>query len=325
MSEPTLSESPALPLLFAQLQTRYPTSGLLTELIQMEVDRCVVRALVQLGSLTLATSMATAATVEQAEDLARLRVLALLGIHSTPFSVPPVSSSYSPSTPSLTSQDTTQFVSAMDGVALQETLPTATLPNVEPIAPPFPFPTLAFEPSAPIAMTSLSTVEPATASTVIDGERAFEAPPDRDDAPYNEASYDEVPYDDAPYDEAPYEAEPFETGSMAEEGSSSAPVSLPAIEEPAAKSKPRKTSADKRLVSETNTSDDASSDRASRDLSSLISEIGVEIDRIGWSKRQGSIYLQKTYGKKTRSELTDDELEDFLTYLNTQPSVTAAL
>ncbi len=89
---PALSESLALPSLFTQLQVRYPTSGLLTELVQMDADRCVVRALVQLGNMTLATSMATATTVEQAEDQARLRVLALLGIHTTLPNVPAISS-----------------------------------------------------------------------------------------------------------------------------------------------------------------------------------------------------------------------------------------
>jgi hypothetical protein len=91
--------------------------------------------------------------------------------------------------------------------------------------------------------------------------------------------------------------------------------SSPVTEETAAKNKPRQPSAEKGSMAASDTSSSTS-----RDLSSLISEIGVEIDRIGWSKRQGSTYLQKTYGKKTRSELTDDELENFLTYLNTQPS-----
>lgn len=62
---------------------------------------------------------------------------------------------------------------------------------------------------------------------------------------------------------------------------------------------------------------------ASIDNSDLITNIGLEIDRLGWSKRQGSRYLSDTYGKKTRAELTDDELEEFLEHLKAQPDPVA--
>jgi hypothetical protein len=56
------------------------------------------------------------------------------------------------------------------------------------------------------------------------------------------------------------------------------------------------------------------------DLSDAIAQIGTEIERIGWTKKQGSTYLQETYGKKTRAELTEDELLEFLHYLKALPS-----
>jgi hypothetical protein len=311
-----MSETPALPSLFTQLQVRYPTSGLLTELVQMDADRCVVRALVQLGSTTLATSMATATTVEQAEDQARLRVLALLGIHTTLSNVPAVSfSGYSTPTQPLTSasQETTQQVDRWDSGTLNNTPTAAPLPTVESIAPPMSFPTLAFEPTAITATSPMAAFEPYTAAST-EAEREpepFDAPPDLDDVSYNDATYDEELFDKAPYDEEPFEEhEPIVEAASDDHASAG---SSPVAEETAAKNKPRQPTIAASGISSS----------ASRDLSSLISEIGVEIDRIGWSKRQGSTYLQKTYGKKTRSELTDDELEDFLTYLNTQPSATA--
>jgi hypothetical protein len=324
---PALSESLALPSLFTQLQVRYPTSGLLTELVQMDADRCVVRALVQLGNMTLATSMATATTVEQAEDQARLRVLALLGIHTTLPNVPAISfSSYTP-TQALTKalQETTQRIDRLDGVTLDNTPATAPVSAVEPIVPPLPFPSPTFEPTTltPKAFP-VAAIEPFAAATVAEREpERFDASPPDDDAPPD--------YDDALYNNASYNEESFEEHEplIAEEALSddrASADSSPVAEEPAAKGKPRKASASKEpTVSETEaagspSSSGTSSGNLSRDLSSLISQIGVEIDRIGWSKRQGSTYLQKTYGKKTRSELTDDELEDFLTYLNTQPS-----
>jgi hypothetical protein len=56
------------------------------------------------------------------------------------------------------------------------------------------------------------------------------------------------------------------------------------------------------------------------DLSDVIAQIGTEIDRIGWSKKQGSAYLQGTYGKRTRAELTEPELVAFLKYLKSLPA-----
>lgn len=317
--------------LFVQLQTRYPTSGLLTELVQMHADDFVVRAIVQLGSMTLATSLATAATVEQAEDQARLRVLALLGIHPAPSGFPelPFSSYSTPASPLTNAfKNIAQRSEPSDDMTLQKQVTPAALTDVETaIAPLSTLAALAFEPAlttdAPNLPFSTAFVEPsAPIPYVSDMEpESFEAPSedaplDRDDEPYDDAPYDNAPYDNAPDDEEPVE-EPESLVEAASSRDRASTESVPAkAEESASKSKPRKPSASK----EPPASEADTAGSASRDLSSLISQIGVEIDRIGWSKRQGSTYLQKTYGKKTRSELTDDELEDFLTYLNTQPS-----
>jgi hypothetical protein len=56
------------------------------------------------------------------------------------------------------------------------------------------------------------------------------------------------------------------------------------------------------------------------DLSDAIAQIGAEIDRIGWTKKQGSTYLQETYSKRTRAELSDAELFEFLAYLKSLPA-----
>lgn len=322
-----MPEVPNLHPLFVQLQTRYPTSGLLTELVQMHADHFVVRAIVQLGNMTLATSLAAATTVEQAEDQARLRVLTLLGIHAD---IQPASIANRPGEP-FPSASTP--LAALDRTFKEMTLPPVRIdrgvrPDVPPsalpdgaaaIAAPLTFPGLEFEPVPSTDVPKASFPTPASESPVrtlddlqLVQESAFdEVLPDqispiRDDVPYDALPYDEEP-DDEP--EPRFEEEPDRAIDTHD--------SLPTVaEETASKSKPRKPGTSK----EPTTTEANSPTSGSRDLSSLISQIGVEIDRIGWSKRQGSTYLQKTYGKKTRSELTDDELEDFLTYLNTQPS-----
>ncbi len=51
------------------------------------------------------------------------------------------------------------------------------------------------------------------------------------------------------------------------------------------------------------------------DLSDAISKIDVEMDRLSWTKTQGRDYLVRTFDKKARSQLSNDELLQFLSHL----------
>ncbi|MGF1517118.1 MAG: hypothetical protein ACFCVB_04850 [Nodosilinea sp.] len=57
---------------------------------------------------------------------------------------------------------------------------------------------------------------------------------------------------------------------------------------------------------------------ASVDLSDIIAQTDVELQRLGWDVNQGREFLEKTYGKRSRHDLTDDELLEFLLFLETQ-------
>ncbi|MGB5974200.1 MAG: hypothetical protein WBG38_12830 [Nodosilinea sp.] len=54
------------------------------------------------------------------------------------------------------------------------------------------------------------------------------------------------------------------------------------------------------------------------DLSDIIAQTDVELQRLGWDVNKGREFLEKTYGKRSRHDLTDDELLEFLLYLETQ-------
>lgn len=56
------------------------------------------------------------------------------------------------------------------------------------------------------------------------------------------------------------------------------------------------------------------------DRSDDIAKIMVEMTRLGWTKTMGREHLRQTYGKETRQELSDEELLDFLSFLEAQPS-----
>ncbi len=56
------------------------------------------------------------------------------------------------------------------------------------------------------------------------------------------------------------------------------------------------------------------------DLSDVMAKIDVEMERLAWTKEQGRDYLIKTYNKRGRSLLSDEELQGFLRYLESQPT-----
>lgn len=56
------------------------------------------------------------------------------------------------------------------------------------------------------------------------------------------------------------------------------------------------------------------------DLSDIIAQTDVELQRLGWNVTQGREFLEKTYGKRSRHDLSDEELLEFLLFLETQPS-----
>ena len=56
------------------------------------------------------------------------------------------------------------------------------------------------------------------------------------------------------------------------------------------------------------------------DLDNVIAKTNIEMHRLGWTTEQGREYLIKNYGKRSRFLLTQEELLDFLRYLESQPT-----
>lgn len=55
-------------------------------------------------------------------------------------------------------------------------------------------------------------------------------------------------------------------------------------------------------------------------LSDVIAQTDVELRRLGWSVADGREYLESTYGKRSRHDLTDEELLAFLLHLESLPT-----
>ncbi len=226
-----------------QFQTRYPFGSLTSELLMVHGDTYVIRAIAQVGSVVVATAMATHTELEQAEDRAKMRVLATLNLS------PKTELAQEPA-PSTTHKESSN--------------PTPNADSSEPL-----------RQSAPLPASFVSSGRPST---------------------------DPLP----PIDETIPGLD----------------LLSPTDHPPAAWSEPEQTLAKPRLAlaqpSELQPQSSAEETLTPQDLSDIIAKTSVELRRLGWTDKQGREHLQNTYGKRSRQQLTDPELVDFLRYLEQQ-------
>jgi hypothetical protein len=297
--------------LFCQLQARYPTSSLITELAHVQEGSFTVRAIAHISGVPLASSLATAATVEQAEDQARLRLLRLLGVPlGTPAAVQPAGIPMTPVLPPMTAPfqssgyesqaqlltdplDIGQLLAARSPISASAAA-AAPSPATEPVNPPLPSP-----PSAEFA-------EPLPLSFEFDDFEEGDGPPPLkpvyafgSSATTQQAESAEIPAATPP--EVPAATPTAKSRSTKSKATTAAtPVAEP------------KTMAEPNAIAEPMS-------LPVLDLTPVFLQIADEMERIGWTKTQGREYLKTAYGKQTRAELTDDELTDFLNHLKNCP------
>lgn len=297
---PFMTPSPDLHALFLQLQSRYPTSALLTELVQVQEGQFIVKAIVQISGSAIASSMAVAPSLEDAEDQARLRVLALLGVSSSiNRAVPP------PPIPSL------------------DPLPPKSN-GFAPLPPPAPPNWLDSELPVPELPTIPTTPEPLPAPAplpVPDEIPDYFVEPLEENPESAVTSFEDVS-EPAPIEEfaapTPVKESRDRPASKPKKGSR-AEAAIEALRqaEAAAAQIPPITMADPPPTAPTPEQPLPEPD----DLSFLIAQTDIEMDRVGWTKQQGRDYLKATYNKSTRQRLDADELMDFLNYLRALPSL----
>lgn len=227
--------------MYSQFRAQYPTGSLTSELLKAEPDHYVVRALVQVGGTTLATGLAAAATVEEAEDQARLRALMILGLEPTPF------------------ESQAHLMGHSDQARLQ-----------------------------PASSADLQDV----------AQRALNSVSDWEDLDPN-LQMSEVPVpefeEEVPRRRSANSNRRGKTKSTTQKrkGTQSEAADLPALKSP-------------------------------MDLSEIIAQTDVELKRLGWTSAQGRQHLQQTYDKRSRQHLTDQELLEFLDFLQSQTNVDEA-
>ncbi len=304
MSDFSPISTPNFAALFTQLQARYPSSSLVTEVVHVQ-EGFTVRALVQIGNLPLASGLATAATVEQAEDQARLRVLTLLGLLPTPafadaqWPVPPgvAQSDFAPQLPSRYGHPAQLLAESLDLGGLVTRSPLAAAPPT----------TFEFEEASALPPPAPPASETSALPPPLKPVYAFGSSVSAQAAPSIAA-------------EVATPAQP-----------ELAVVPAVAAANPPAKSRPSKAKADMPQVAPDLPQTDASASSGADageasgpapvvDLTPLFLQIEDEMERIGWTKEQGRIHLKTAYGKRSRQQLTDEELADFLQHLQSCPT-----
>lgn len=251
--------------LLTQLQTRYPNSRLLTELLQIHDGSFVVRALVQVDELPLVTSMAAADTIEQAEDRARLRVLKLLGLGSA------LSASPIPAPPGYDDRLTPSSDFLNPGLRAES-------PGRSPL------------PASLPPLPDFQEFSSQTAPPGLDRPSEVSVPPDltlENHSSPVESSFDRSPDLDPP------------SGANGKTRKRTEPKAAAKLPDPPP--------------------------GEPIDLTPLFLQIEDEMERIGWTREQGRKHLMRVYNKKSRQQMTDDELMDFLAYLQVHPPAGEAL
>lgn len=278
-----------------EFRNAYPTGSLISELLDIYQGKYVVRVLVMVDRITLATGLAAEDTLEIAEDRARLRALSAIGLDSQP-------------TPLASDAMLSQQRSA--GWSARETESMARSRSQDLVT---------------------SRIETSTSENPRD-YAGSESPPSSDDRWLSSSPThhpESKPSDSqeaiASWSKQPQSFETFETDSSfsgvsanlpsPEVGTQTEPINPSQFESPPNRVSPEISSFDpsEESISENNLLD-------AEERKTKIAETTIEIQRLNWTTQQGREFLQQRYNRRARSQLTDEQLLDFLHYLKAQPT-----
>lgn len=273
--------------MFTQFRAHYPKGSLLTELSAIDHGKYIVRCLVQVEGTTLVTALAAAHTVELAEDQARNRALAVLGISTTTVTgeneIPPVTPEVPVRLNSIPAVPTASSYAPSVAPTLSENLGQA---------PPSVFPEPVKASSATRSSSSKLRHEQTAGSATPTQLVAEEEMPFTEELSSNEV---ETPQEDVETPLWIIEKMPqTQLNDLPVTSSPESELEMPTSSTPATSTP--------------------------IDFSDVIARTNVELKRLGWTNQQGRDYLVQTYGKRSRQLLTDAELLDFLTHLESEPS-----
>ncbi|MEG3932929.1 hypothetical protein QUA00_34735 [Microcoleus sp. T2B6] len=280
--------------MFAEFRALYPAGQLICELLTVHHGKFVVRCMVQVDGKTLATAMSAAESVEDAEDRARLRAIAVLGSAAPDRAI--VSVDPAPVAP----------VAPVASVAAVP--PPPAVSPVAAVAPPPP-------PAVPVPVGPTSVPLPVLEMPVADKL------PESHQSNFvkTEAKLNEEPIAPVPAPLPPTVDRVEATGFVPKQLDSDAWLSssygepLQELEVPtSSQSELLQGAAEVRELQPIAVG--IPSD-AIEDNSDTIAQIDAILKRLQWKKKQESDCLEHNYGKSSQRELSSEQLVDFLEYL----------
>ncbi|MEL6929414.1 MAG: hypothetical protein AAFO95_12360 [Cyanobacteria bacterium J06600_6] len=267
-------ENKILKMILAKFRHRYPQGSLVSELIEIDRGTYIVKALVEIDQIVLATALAGAATVEAAEDAAKERAIATLFLEDR----------------------VDRTVASVPSPAPQKTVPASS-----PVAPKTVTPKQNLNFDQP---QSVKQEQPLTPLTVplkpVPETKEFSLEPEPVTNP-TQNLFNDIPNEPAPIPKA------VPTQNLFSD--------IPS--EPASAPEPIVETREDSTLVEQNT---AGQELEAMDFNEIKQKTDIEIKRLGWTKDQGKEFLMSRYGKRSRLHLTDEQLLEFLRYLETLPN-----
>ena len=326
-----------------QFRRQFPQGSFTSELLIVDHGLYLVRSLIQVEGVILASGLAAASKLEEAEDQARLRALEHLALDQinhisgtksssvptpvTPPTIAPVSDdpvaenievNLAPEKAVSNSVKEETFASLPEPGPIIETVTTPPAPKKQRVAKVVEAPKLEIVPESvekTVEKPVETTVKTAIASQEVEVLETLEpiktVIPEAVTLPQLELiSEPESSF-------LPAVTESLETEIIMPPSPAPLPLSLEPtltleLETPEPPSSP--------LASEPEVSSPALDPTQPIDFSEVIARSNVELKRLNWTNEQGKNYLLQTYGKRSRQLLSDEELLEFVLYLEAQPN-----
>ncbi|GBF78679.1 hypothetical protein [Aphanothece sacrum] len=323
-------------MMLSQFRMRYPQGCLIGELVTIDRGKYIVRVLVQNEGMMLGSALGTGDTPEEAEDKARERALGVINLDALPIiKIQPqetpleITSKLDPPFPSDYGKKKDKSVD---------------IPDVTPSSFKVSQPPLKLTVTSQVADLKLSEPPLILKDEVLDQETKKPIPKETRMGLSEDLNLSQPPLglkDEAINQETKEQISevlpppiPSETTSsimpLVEAVVSNNELSLsfeetfdtvPEIETVIPVTlEPPIASVNVEVVEDTVITSSSTEQLESLDFSEIIASSNVELKRLKWTNEQGREYLLKTYGKRSRQVLDDNELLEFLHYLESLPT-----
>jgi hypothetical protein len=315
-----------------KFRTLYPQGSLISELIKIECGKYIVRAVVQIGEVTLASGLAAAETIELAEDRARIRAIEAIALDildtlpetvkatatepvntvvSTPEPImvkPPVEAP-APSEAKVTTSTTKKSRKSKEKTTKVENLESSQ--NEEKILLEDRSASVTSEVSAPeVELESFKASDRSDeqlATSWLDTPEENEVEDSLDNSNIDRSISESF----LTYQQ---ETQATEQGNLFDEPLNYSYSPTATVEKTSLFGERENNNLDSQPRST------ATEDSSEASFTDLKAQTSVEMKRLGWTNSQGREFLQTNYGKLSRDILTISELREFLEYLQNLPT-----